>query len=63
MLLFTQEGTDMGKKEDINAECGQRIEEYRKFLGYSQEYLAEALDISDREYRRIAKGEVVIYVP
>ena len=51
----------MGEKSSYYIDVGKRIEENRKFLGYSQEYVAEALDISDREYRRIEKGEVVIY--
>ena len=46
----------------IYAEIGKRIEENRKVLGFSQEYVAESLDISDRQYRRIEKGQVVIYM-
>ena len=52
----------MADERNMNAIVGERIREYRKFLGYSQEYVAEALNISDREYRRIERGEVVIYV-
>ena len=35
----------MAEKSNLYKKVGKRIEENRKFLGYSQEYVAETLDI------------------
>ncbi len=45
-------------KVDYKVKLGERLQILRKYRGYSQEYVAEVLDISVREYRRMEKGEV-----
>ena len=45
-------------KGDYNVELGHRLQILRRYAGFSQEYVAETLDISVREYRRMEKGEV-----
>lgn len=49
----------MGKK--VDGEMGQRISLLRRHRGFTQEYMAEELGISTREYRRIEKGDVDLY--
>jgi len=41
---------------DFKKYIGENIAKIRKFRGYSQEYLSEAIDISPNSYSRIERG-------
>jgi len=45
------------KKQNI-MEVGQNIRKIRELKGYSQEYVANALEISQRNYSHIEKNEI-----
>ncbi|MCR5605108.1 MAG: hypothetical protein K6G27_15610 [Lachnospiraceae bacterium] len=44
-LMDYDDQMKMAEKSNLYKKVGKRIEENRKFLGYSQEYVAETLDI------------------
>ena len=52
----------MLKKQTLNVVLANRIRVIRKIKGYSQEYMAIALDMSQRHYFRIENGQTDIKI-
>jgi transcriptional regulator with XRE-family HTH domain len=44
-------------KSDATVAIGQRLEEIRKNLGYSQRMMAEELDVTVQQYQKYIRGE------
>lgn len=43
--------------DDFKKYIGENIAKIRKFRGYSQEYMSEAIDIAPNSYGRIERGQ------
>lgn len=44
------------KNKEIHEQIGARLKQYRKSLGYTQERMAEILDLSENYYGKIERG-------